>query len=133
MAISRDVIANYLDTQFSALAAAVGQDSNLLIGYAPDLDDALRLLNVAEVDLPTATVDDGLRQVVFALARYYTAQRLWILLGDRVNTETGLTSYNFDGQRKQAQAIMDNAAGLCARLGYPVDGRVAKTPVFRVY
>lgn len=133
MTISRQNVAAYLDEQFSALAVSVRQATAPLFGYAPDIDGALRKLATAEADLATATVVDSLRDAIFALSEYYAARRIWRLLGDRVDNSTGLNSYKFDGQRKQAKEIMDNAANSCAALGYSVDGRVLRTATFRVY
>lgn len=133
MTISRAAIADSLQEQFSALAVSVGQSATPLTGYKPDIDNALRKLGTAESDLAAATVADSLRDAVFALSAYYAARRIWRLLGDRVKTSTGVTSYDFEGQRKQAKEIMDNAADTCADLGYSVDGRVLRVATFRVY
>ena len=73
--INRAQAAYYLNGQYSALAAAVGQDVDPQIGYAYDIDSALRALAVAESDLETATVEDSRRDVFYALCEYYAARR----------------------------------------------------------
>jgi hypothetical protein len=120
--ISRDDVAEYLDTQFSAMAASIGQDTDPLFGYEPDINLAFRRLGVARADLATATVEDGQDEAVCTLAEYYAARRIWRQLGDRVNNTRGQTSFNFDGQRKQAEDIMNDAKKLCTALGYDVSG-----------
>lgn len=122
MTVTREDTAEYLDTQYSALAASVGQDADLPTGYAPDIDLALRKLGVARAALATATVEDSQEEALFTLAEYYAARRLWRLLGDRVNHTMNTTTFNFDGQRKQAKEMMDDAAARVAALGYDVTG-----------
>lgn len=122
MTLSRDDIATYLDSQFSALAASVGQDSDPLLGYEVDIDLALRKLGKSRSGLATATVEDSQEEATFALGEYYAARRLWRLLGDRVNTSTGKVSYSFNGQREQAEKMMLDAKARCAALGYDVAG-----------
>lgn len=122
MTIDRSAVATYLDEQFSQLAAAVGQNAMPTSGYKPDIDSALRELGKSEGELAAATVEDADRKAYFALAKYFAAERIWIQLGSRVNTRTGLNSYDFDGQRKQAKEIMEQAKQLCALLGYDVTG-----------
>lgn len=119
MSIAVGDIATYLDGQFHTIATAVGQDSDPLTGYQPDIDDALRQLGRAESELGTA-VDDADRDAVFALSRYFALRRFASLLSDRVNTSTGKVSYNFSNQRDHVRAMMDQAARTCAALGYEV-------------
>lgn len=133
MTLARTDIANYLNGQFSALAVSVGQSATPLTGYSPDIDNALRKLGKTEAELATATVDDSLRDAAFALGEYYAAKRIWRQLGDRVNHTQGESTMNFTDQRKNAKDMMDDAANLCAALGYIVDGRKSKTAIFQVY
>lgn len=120
MSISRAAIATYLDEQFSALAVAVGQNATPETGYKPDIDNALRALAVSESDLAAATVEDGTREAVFALAEYYAARRFWRQLSDRVNHTMGETKFDFSKQIDNAKSIMDDAAARCVALGYNV-------------
>lgn len=122
MTITRDDVADYLDTQFSALAVSIDQDSDPLIGYGPDINLAFRKLGVERAALATATLEDSQEDAVNALAEYFAARRIWRQLGDRVNTSTGVTSYNFTDQRKQAESIMNDAKKLVTALGYDVSG-----------
>ena len=134
MAITRGNVASYLHSQFSNMAAAVGQadSGDTASGSGADVDNALRKLGTAEGDLATAEVEDGLRDVVFALGEFYAARRFWRMLGDRVSHTMGETTYRFESQRDQAKAMMDEAAKLCGSLGYDVNGG-AKRPLFKVY
>lgn len=129
MSIARVDVSNYLDTQFAAMLPIVGQaaDDDSPEGYGPDVDDALRKLGYTEANLETASVIDSLRDAIYALASYYTARRIWIRLGDRVNHTIGVTIYDFKDQRYAAHAVMLQAADMCGLLGYSVDGRVVKT------
>jgi hypothetical protein len=124
MTISRTNVATYLHTQFSNLAASVGQAASDggATGYGPDIDAALRKLGTSESDLATATVEDSYRESYFALAEYYAARRFWRQLGDRVNRRTGNNTFDFSHQLKTAKAIMDDAASRLAGLGYDVSG-----------
>lgn len=133
MAITRQNIADYLDEQFHSLAVAVGQDATPLTGYAPDIDNALRKLGKTESELAAATVDDTSRDVVFALAEYYAARRIWRLLGDRVNHTMNESKFDFADQRANVRRMMELAADLCAQFGYSVDGRQLRTATFKVY
>ena len=121
MTIELEALATHLDEQFSALAAAVGQDSDPLTGYQPDIDNALRRLGRAESALGTA-VNEGDRDAVYALVEYYALRRFWRLLGDRVNHSMGQTSYNFAHQLNHVKAMMDDAAQACLSYGYNVTG-----------
>jgi hypothetical protein len=122
MTLTREALASYLDSQFSALAAAIGQDADPLLGYEPDIDLALRKLGKSRDELASATLEDSQEEAAFALAEYYAARRFWRQLGDRVNRSTGKVSFNFTNQLATAQAIMEDAAAKCAALGYDVAG-----------
>lgn len=124
MTITRDDVAEYLDTQFSALAASIGQDSDPLTGFEPDINLALRKLGVARANLAEATVEDSQEDAVNALSEYYALRRIYRQLGDRVNTSTGVTSYNFTSQRDSVKAMLDDAQKHCAALGYDVTGHI---------
>lgn len=122
MTITRADLAEYLNSQFSALAASVGQDTVLATGYRPDIDNALRKLGKSRSEVATATLEDSQEEAAYALAEYYAARRFWRQLGDRVNRSTGKVSYSFTNQLNTAKAIMDDAAARCAALGYDVKG-----------
>jgi hypothetical protein len=120
MSVSRvDAIA-YLSQEFSQLAIAVGQDTNVLIGYRPDVDNALRRLGAVESDLATATVDDADRNAFFALAEYYAARRFWRQCSDRANFKVGQSSFDFQHLLKNLKMVLDDAAARAADEGYPV-------------
>lgn len=122
MSLDRTDVATYLDEQFSSLAAAVGQDSDPETGYAPDISNALRALGTSESALGAATIEDSKRAAYLALAEYYAARRFWRQLGSRVNTRTGLNSYDFGNSIKAAKEMMEEAKARCAALGYDVSG-----------
>jgi hypothetical protein len=121
--ITRANIANYLDEQFSKLAAAIEQDSDVVFGYAPDINAALRKVGKLESELATATVADSQRDTVFALAEYYAARRIWRQLGDRINFSADGTSVNYQHMLANVKAIMEDAASKLAVLGYDVTGQ----------
>lgn len=122
MTISRAHIAIYLNSQFSSLAAAVGQDVDAMIGYGPDVDAALRKLGVSEDVLETATLADADREVAFAVAEYAAARRFWRQLSARVNTSIGGNSFTFTHLLPNAKLLMEDAAAKCAALGIDVVG-----------
>lgn len=130
MAINQIQIAQYLDEQFSALSASIGKSAEGLDGYTPDVKNALRRFGLSESELVNASVDDRHRDVLFSLAEFFAAKRIWQQLGDRVNHTMGETTFNFTNQIATAKAIMDNAADRCAALGYAVDGRSRQTSKF---
>jgi len=122
MTISRASIAKYLHAQFSNLGQAIGQPSDPLAGFAPDIDLAFRKLGIARADLPTATLADGSAEAAETLAEYFAARRIWRQLGDRTNLSLGGNSVNFTDQRASVKAMMDDAKTRCAQLGYDVSG-----------
>lgn len=122
MSISVGDIANYLDEQFSSLAASVGQDSDPTTGYLPDITNALRRFGRAESALGSS-IEDSDRDAVFVLAEYFALRRFRRLLGDRTNHTMGETSYNFDGQRKTLKELAEEAADACLAYGYNVNGK----------
>lgn len=122
MTIGRVHITNYLSTQFSNLAAAVGQDADPAVGYAPDVDEALRKLGISEDALETATLADADRDVAFALAEYAAARRFWRQLSARVNTSIGGNSFTFGHLLPNAKLLMEDAAEKLSLLGIDVAG-----------
>lgn len=135
MAITRGAVVIYLSGEFSSLAEAVGQtaSNDTPEGYKADVDNALRMLGTAESDLATATVEDSQRNAFFALAEYYAARRFWRRLGDRVNVKVDDSQFDYRYQLENARKLVENAAELCARLGYSVDGRARKRALFEVF
>lgn len=122
MTVTRKQIAAYLNTQFSNLGAAIGQNSDPVIGFAGDIDLALRKIGKARSELATATVEDGQSESAETLAEYYAALRIWRQLGDRTNLSLGGNSVNFTNQQKVVEDIMNDAKARCASLGYDVSG-----------
>lgn len=120
--ISRDDVAQYLDSQFSSLAASVDQDSDPLTGYAPDINLAFRKLGVARADLATATLEDSQEEAVTTLAEYYALRRIWRQLGDRINFTADGATFTHQYMVANAKALMDDAQKRCASLGYDVSG-----------
>ena len=127
MTVSRANIANYLDGQFSKLAAAIEQNSDPMFGYKPDIDNALRKVGKLESELPTVTVADSQRDTVFALAEYYAARRIWRQLGDRIDFSADGSTFTFRYMRDNAKAVMEDAASKLAVLGYDVTGQAWTT------
>lgn len=122
MTISRTALADYLSEQFSAIAVSIDQDDDPVIGYKPDIDNALRVLGKGESQLATATVEDSSRNAYFALGEYFAARRLRRQLGDRVNTRTGLNTYDFTNQLRTVKEIMEEAKAVVTALGFDVTG-----------
>lgn len=122
MTVTRSDLALYLDSQFSSLAASVGQDSLPEAGFAVDIDLTLRKLGVSRSDLPDATLADSQEEAAQALASYYALLRIWRQLGDRVNRSTGKVSFSFTNQLNSVKAMLDDAKARCQALGYDVSG-----------
>ena len=120
MSVDRQAIANYLDGEFSNLAAAIGQDSEPLTGYAPDINNALRRLDKTESELATATVEDGDRDKIFALSEYFAARRLWRQLSSYATVKVDDSSFDYKHLIPNAKQLMDDAATQCAALGVDV-------------
>lgn len=118
MTVSRADIAQYLDSQFSALATAIGQDTDLNIGYEPDINLALRKLGKTRSELATATVEDSQEEAVFALAEYYAARRLFRQFGANINVKMDDSQFDYKQAQVNAKTMMDEAAKVCASLGY---------------
>ena len=120
MTISRANVAAYLDSQFSNVTALIGQDTDTLTGYGPDISNALRKLGKLESELASATVVDASRDSYFALAEYYAALRIWRQLGHLVNIKTDDSTFDYKHLLPNAKQVLDDAAAVCAALGYDV-------------
>src|SRR5436190_2123558 len=99
MTLTRGHIAAYLNSQFSNLGAAIGQNSDPLVGFKEDVDAALRKLGVARANLATATLEDSQEEAAETLAEYYAARRIWRQLGDRT-IRSGLWQADLSSRRK---------------------------------
>jgi hypothetical protein len=78
MSMTRTQAAAYLESQYSNLRKEILQaltDASAT-GYGPDIDQALRKLDVVEADLATATVEDADVRVFLALCDYYCLRRM---------------------------------------------------------
>lgn len=124
MTITRDTIADYLNTQFATLAGAVGQSEtgDTYNGYGPDIDMALRRMGKSRSTLATATVEDSQDETVFALAEYFAARRLFRQFGVFVNTKVDDSQFDYKQAQTNVKAIMDEAKAECQSLGYDVTG-----------
>jgi hypothetical protein len=120
MSVTRVQAIAYLQDEFSQLALAVGQDTNVLVGYRPGVDAALRRLGKTESELATAEVDDDDRDAYLVLAEYYTLRRFWRQLSDRANFKVGQSSFDFQHLLKNIQTLVDDAASRAEEAGYPV-------------
>lgn len=117
MSVDRMMIASYLDEQYSNLAAAIGQDSEPLTGYGPDINNAMRRFGKSESELASATVEDGNRDVIFALAEYYAARRFWRQLSSYATVKVDDSSFDYKHLLPNVQSLMADAAARCAELG----------------
>lgn len=124
MTIIRDDVAAYLESQFSGLAAAVGQADSSAdnSGYGADIDGALRKLGKTESELETATIEDGGRDAYFALAEYYAARRFWRQLSHLVNHRIGDSQFDYKGMMANVKMVADDAKTQAISLGYDVAG-----------
>lgn len=122
MSVNLAQVADYLNEQFSSLASMIGQDSDPLIGYLPDIDYALRMLGYTEAELGAATIENAQRDAVFSLSEYYAARRIWRQLSSRVNIKVDDSQFDYRQVLVNAKAIMDDAQRRCQALGYDVTG-----------
>lgn len=125
MTISRTTAAAHLNSQFSALATETSQAAtdDSAAGYGPDIDNALRLLGVAEADLAAYAVAESDRTKYFAALKYYAAERFCNLLSYAVNVSLGPQSKS--GASSAAERVCKRAAEYkeaCNALGIPPDG-----------
>jgi multidrug resistance efflux pump len=122
MTLTRDDIADYLDSQFSSLAAAIGQSdsSDGAAGYGADIDLAYRRIGKSRSELATATVEDSQEQAILALAEYFAARRLWRHFGVFVTTKVDDSQFDYKQAQANVKTMMDNAKAECAALGYDV-------------
>ncbi len=124
MAITRINAMDYLAKKFIAFATEVAQEANSdddEDGYGPDIDDALRDMDVAEASLATATVAEADRRAFYTLCEYYAARRFWVLMSARADTRLGPRSKSWGKSIDSIKAIMDDASSRAAALGYSVD------------
>lgn len=124
MTISRAQLAAYLDQDFGALADAIGQtaDDDSIVGYGPDIDNALRKLGTSESELEGATVEEGKRDAVFTLAEYYAARRIWRHLASRANVKVDDSQFDYRQVLTSIKQVVDDARQQCQALGYDVTG-----------
>ena len=122
MTISRSAVAFYLDEQYSSLASVIGQVDDPTVGYRPDIHSALRRLGKTESELASATVEDGSREIYFALAEYYAARRIYRHLSSNINVIVDGSSFSFQYALAHAKSLMEDAAAKLAPLGYDVTG-----------
>lgn len=125
MTISRTAAAAYLSSQFSALAGEVGQTAtdDSATGYGPDVDNALRVLGVAEADLAAYAVAEADRTKYFVLLDAFAARRFCNQLAYSINVSLGPQSES--GASTAAQRVCELAdayARSAAELGVPIDG-----------
>lgn len=120
MTITRTLIADYLDSQFSGLASIVGQDDDPEEGFRVDIDLTLRKLGVARDDLFTASLEDSQEDAAYALAEYYAARRFWRQLSDRANVKVDDSQFDYKQVLTNIQQVMNDAAAACAGLGLDV-------------
>src|SRR5688572_8510632 len=118
MTVTRENIANYLDSQFSSLASAIGQIDEPVLGYKIDIDLALRKLGKSRSELASATVEDAQEEAAFALAEYYAARRFFRHFGTFINTKVDDSQFDYKQAQVNVKAIMDAAEEVCAALGY---------------
>lgn len=120
MTVLRDDIAEYLDSQFSGLAASVEQNSDPLIGYEVDINLALRKLGKTRAELATATLEDTQEEASFVLAEYFAARRFWRQLSDRVNVTVDGSQFSYQYSLAAVKQVMEDTAKLATDLGYNV-------------
>ena len=122
MTIARHAVAEYLDSQFSAFAAEIGQAlaDDSALGYGPDIDNALRQLSTTEANLLSTAIDETKRIEYFALAEYYAARRLWRRMAAKADRRLGPASVQYQHVLSALKDIMDDAAESAAALGYVV-------------
>jgi hypothetical protein len=118
MSVTRQNIATYLDSQFSTLASAIGQDDEPIFGYKIDIDLALRKLGKTRSELADATVEDSQEEAAFALAKYYALDRLFSQFGALINIKVDDSQFDYKQAQVNVGAMRDKAAQVCASLGY---------------
>lgn len=124
MTINRNVAAAYLATQYSTLAAAIGQtdSDDSVTGYGPDIDAALRKLGKTESALAAATVEDAQRDAFLGLSEFYAARRLFRQFGAFITTKVDDSQFDYKQAQANVKAMMDEAKAQCIALGYDVQG-----------
>jgi hypothetical protein len=120
MSITRSDAATYLHSQFVTLAREVGQTGtdDDIDGYGPDIDAALRRMDVAESDLASATVADTDRTAFYALCDYYCLSRMARRLTTRVDSGALVDEGNRQKVFENVKALLEGAAALLEQLGY---------------
>lgn len=120
MTITRSNAASYLDSQFANLASEIVQAAtdDSATGYGPDIDAALRRMDVAEADLAAATVEDVDRVEFYALCDFTCLSRMARRLATRV--DSGALVPEGDRQKvfENVKALLDAAAATIEAYGY---------------
>lgn len=118
--MTRAQAAAYLDSQFASLATEIGQTlrNDTGTGYGPDIDAALRRLDVAEAGLDAATVEDSERVVFYALCDYACLQRMARRLATRVDSGALVPEGDRDRVFANVRAMLAEATAVVVQLGY---------------
>ena len=121
--MNRQAASAYLTTEYQEMAADSQLDpAALASAYASVIDTSLRKLGYAESALATADVPGEDMEAYCALLDYYALRRFVRAYAPRTNVSVG-SSMNVQRAQafEQAKRLADEAAALCAALGYPVD------------
>src|SRR2546421_1456345 len=115
----------YLTSEFAELATNAKFDANATSqAYDTAINNALRKLNFAETDLPTAVVVQADTQKYIKLLEFFALKRFSRLLSLRFDVEAGNKAVV--AQRSQAfshvERLVDEARGELAVLGVIVGG-----------
>jgi len=121
--MNRVAATGYLTAEYEAQATdSQMDDTRLAAAYSAVIDSALRKLGIAEAAIATADVGEEDSPAYMALLDYYALRRFARLYATRVNVSVGgALSTNRAQAFDQTKKLADEAAALCAALGYPVD------------
>lgn len=123
--MDRTSAVNYLQEEFRELAVdAKFTSQQTTDAYSTAIDNALRKLNFAETDLPTADVAQADVQKYIKLLEFFALKRFSRLLSLRFDAKAGNGAV--DATRSQAFAhverLIDDTRGELAQLGIIIGG-----------
>ena len=118
--MNRAAASAYLTSEYSALVAEIGFDTNATTtAYSTATDMALRQLGFAETDLPTADVAQTDILSYLALLNYYTLRRIQRDLSIRVDvTIGGQIMATRSKAAVQVKQLLDDARAEVEALGF---------------
>lgn len=132
MALSRAALISAVSSELDGVLTLAGFTSADTAGNCKEpADRTFRALDVAEVDLATATIADGAEEQGIAYLRYFVIEKAVWNTSSKMNVKAGSASANLKEQHDHLKELLGLALAQAQALGLPLPGagQSAYTPV----